>query len=147
MIEYPPKGEDMAVLEAPPQASGSPEPGGEGVGKVVGRRCIALLAAGTLLTFLAMGSLWGWRTFASSQGFADVATDMLEDAAVREVVADKIVTVMERAGPHGRVGRVVSAGHEAGGGLGGRHRMPSGACSTPGCGSSTPRSPGACSRP
>ena len=89
----------MAVLEAPPQASGSPEPGGEGVGKVVGRRCIALLAAGTLLTFLAMGSLWGWRTFASSQGFADVATDMLEDAAVREVVADQIVTVMERQDP------------------------------------------------
>ena len=34
-----------------------------------------------------------------SQGFADVATDMLEDAAVREVVADQIVTVMERQDP------------------------------------------------
>ncbi len=89
----------MAGLEAPPQASGSPEPGGEGVGKVVGRRCIALLAAGTLLTFLAMGSLWGWRTFASSQGFADVATDMLRDAAVREVVSDKIVTALEAQDP------------------------------------------------
>ena len=89
----------MAVLEAPPQSSGSPEPGGEGVGRVVGRRCVALLAAGTLLTFLAMGSLWGWRTFASSQGFADVATDMLRDAAVRDVVSDKIVTALEAQDP------------------------------------------------
>jgi hypothetical protein len=89
----------MAVLEAPPQAAGSPEPGDEGVGRVVGRQCMVLLAVGTLLTFLAMGSLWGWRTFASSQGFADVATDMLRDAAVREVVADKIVTALEAQDP------------------------------------------------
>ena len=36
-------------------------------------------------------SLWGWRTFASSEGFADVATDMLHDPDVRQIVSQQIV--------------------------------------------------------
>ena len=31
-----------------------------------------------------MVSAWSWRTFASSQGFADATTDMLKEPAVRE---------------------------------------------------------------
>jgi hypothetical protein len=89
------EGDDMAGLEGPPQASPSPGPDGPGLRQVVGRRSIVLLTAGTVLTFLAIFSLWGWRTFASSQGFADVATDMLHDPYVREVVSEQIVTALE----------------------------------------------------
>ena len=48
-----------------------------------GRTSVALLVAGCLFTALAGLSLWSWRSFANSQGFADVATDMLKEPAVR----------------------------------------------------------------
>jgi len=56
---------------------------------------VALMVAGAAFTLLAALSLWSWRTFANSDGFADVTTDMLADPAVAEVVADQIVTVLE----------------------------------------------------
>ena len=56
---------------------------------------VALLVAGSLLTLLATVSLWSWRTFASSEGFADVATDTLKEPAVAEVLADQIVDVLQ----------------------------------------------------
>lgn len=59
------------------------------------RRSLALLVAGMLLLSLGAGSLWAWRTFASSQGFADVVTDMLKEPAVRATVADQIVNALE----------------------------------------------------
>jgi hypothetical protein len=74
--------------------------GGEGgQARVLGRRSVLLVVAGGLLTALAILSLWSWRTFASSQGFADVATDMLKEPAVREVVADQILDAMENQAP------------------------------------------------
>jgi hypothetical protein len=63
---------------------------------VLGGGSRALLLAGVLLLNLAMVSLWSWRTFASSQGFADVTTDMLKEPAVREAVAEQIVNALER---------------------------------------------------
>lgn len=65
------------------------------VRSALGGRTVLLIAAGALCTSLAAASLWTWRTFASSQGFADVATDMLKEPAVRELVADQIVTALE----------------------------------------------------
>jgi hypothetical protein len=80
----------MAVLQAPPEAAAPfPEPG---PARLLGRHGVVLVAAGTLLLALAMGSLWAWRTFASSEGFADAVTDMLKDEAVRDIVADTIVS-------------------------------------------------------
>jgi hypothetical protein len=61
----------------------------------LGRAGVALLVAGSLLTLLATVSLWSWRTFASSEGFADVATDTLKEPAVAEVLADQIVDVLQ----------------------------------------------------
>jgi hypothetical protein len=52
---------------------------------------------------LAMVSLWSWRTFASSQGFADVTTDMLEEPAVREAVAEQIVDALEQQAATSRI--------------------------------------------
>jgi hypothetical protein len=66
-----------------------------GVTSALGRRTVLLIVAGALCTSLAAVSLWTWRTFASSQGFADVATDMLKEPAVREMVAGQIVTALE----------------------------------------------------
>src|SRR5262245_39437816 len=60
--------------------------------RMLGRRSLVAVLVGLLFTNLAMISLWSWRTFADSQGFADVATDMLNEPAVREIVADQIVT-------------------------------------------------------
>jgi hypothetical protein len=62
---------------------------------VVGRRSVLLVVAGGLLTALAMLSLWSWRTFASSQGFADVATDMLKEPTVQRIVADQVINQLE----------------------------------------------------
>ena len=56
---------------------------------------VALMVAGMLFTFLAAVSLWSWRTFATSDGFADVTSDMLHKPAVAEVVADQIVSALE----------------------------------------------------
>jgi hypothetical protein len=61
----------------------------------LGRSGIALLVAGSLLTMLAAVSLWSWRTFASSEGFADAATDALKEPAVAEAVADQIVNILQ----------------------------------------------------
>jgi len=61
----------------------------------LGRSGIALLIAGSLLTMVAAVSLWSWRTFASSEGFADVATDALKERAVAEAVADQIVNILQ----------------------------------------------------
>src|SRR5437868_13601142 len=63
-----------------------------------GRRSAALVLVGVLCTNLAVMSLWSWRTFANSQGFADVVTDMLKEPAVREAVATQIITAMEQQG-------------------------------------------------
>ena len=60
-----------------------------------GRTSVALLVVGCLFTVLAGLSLWSWRSFANSQGFADVAADMLKEPAVREAVADQILNVLE----------------------------------------------------
>ena len=69
----------------------------------LGRGTLALVVAGVVLTNLAMVSVWSWRTFASSQGFADVTTDMLEEPAVREAVAEQIVTALEDQEPTARI--------------------------------------------
>ena len=61
----------------------------------LGRRGVVLLAVGSALTLLFAMSLWSWRTFASSEGFADVATDTLKEPAVAEAVADQIVNVLQ----------------------------------------------------
>jgi hypothetical protein len=61
----------------------------------LGRPGIALLVAGSLLTMLAAVSLWSWRTFASSEGFSDAATDTLKEPAVAEAVADQIVNILQ----------------------------------------------------
>jgi hypothetical protein len=61
----------------------------------LGRSGVVLLVAGSLLTLLSAVSLWSWRTFASSEGFADVATDTLKEPAVTEVVADQIVNILQ----------------------------------------------------
>jgi hypothetical protein len=61
-----------------------------------GRTSIALVVAGCLFTTLACLSLWSWRSFATSTGFADVTTDMLKEPAVREVVADQILNALEQ---------------------------------------------------
>ena len=61
----------------------------------LGRSGVALLIAGSLLTLLASVSLWSWRTFASSEGFADAATDTLKEPAVAEAVADQIVNILQ----------------------------------------------------
>ena len=60
-----------------------------------GRASVAILAVACLFTALAGLSLWSWRSFANSQGFADVATDMLKEPAVREAVADQILNALE----------------------------------------------------
>ena len=53
------------------------------------------MVAGAVFTLLAALSLWSWRTFANSDGFADVTTDMLREPAVAEVVANQVVVVLE----------------------------------------------------
>ncbi len=63
---------------------------------MLGGRSRALLLAGILLLNLSMVALWSWRTFASSQGFADVTTDMLKEPAVREAVAEQIADELEQ---------------------------------------------------
>src|SRR5688572_12028415 len=64
---------------------------------VLRRSTVVALVLGIVFLNLAMVSLWAWRTFASSQGFADTTTDMLKEPAVREVLADQIVNNMESA--------------------------------------------------
>ena len=63
---------------------------------MLGGRSRALLLVGILLLNLSMVALWSWRTFASSQGFADVTTDMLKEPAVREAVAEQIADELEQ---------------------------------------------------
>ena len=62
---------------------------------VLRRSTVVALVVGVLFLNLAMVSLWAWRTFASSQGFADTTTDMLKEPAVQEVLADQIVNFFE----------------------------------------------------
>jgi hypothetical protein len=57
---------------------------------------LALVLVGLVLTNLTIVSVWSWRTFASSQGFADATTDMLKEPAVREAVAHQIVGALEQ---------------------------------------------------
>ncbi len=64
--------------------------------RLLGRRSLVAILFGLLFANLAMISLWSWRTFADSQGFADVATDMLEEPTVRDVVAEQIITSVEQ---------------------------------------------------
>jgi len=67
-------------------------------GQSRGRRdhvSVALVVIGGLLLNLSALCLWTWRTFASSQGFADVATDMLKEPAVRQLVARQMVAALE----------------------------------------------------
>ena len=66
-----------AVCSAPSAAAGGP--------------CSSSVS---LFTSLAAVSLWAWRTFVSSEGFADVATDMLHDPDVRTIVSQQIVTAL-----------------------------------------------------
>ena len=61
----------------------------------LGRAGVALLVAGSILTLLFAVSLWSWRTFANSEGFADAATDALKEPAVAQTVADQIVDVLQ----------------------------------------------------
>jgi hypothetical protein len=61
-----------------------------------GRGTLALILVGLVLTNVLMLSAWSWRTFASSQGFADATTDMLKEPAVREAVAHQIVGALEQ---------------------------------------------------
>ena len=63
--------------------------------RVLGRRSLVAILLGLLFANLAMISLWSWRTFADSQGFADVTTDMLEEPAVREIVAEQIIDAIQ----------------------------------------------------
>ena len=112
----------------------------------LGRRGVVLLAVGSALTLLFALSLWSWRTFANSEGFADVATDTLKEPAVAEAVADQIVDVLQDqvataqyavvARPILRqvVAEVVAT------------EAFKGACSTTGCGSIPTRSSSWCSR-
>ena len=65
---------------------------------------VALMVAGATFTLLAALSLWSWRTFASSEGFADVSTDMLKEPAVAEILAEHIVTALEAQPDVARVG-------------------------------------------
>ena len=57
---------------------------------------MAIILLGVVLTNLTMVSVWSWRTFASSQGFADATTDMLKEPAVREAIAQQIVDALEQ---------------------------------------------------
>jgi hypothetical protein len=68
----------------------------------LGHGTLAFVVVGVVLTNLAMVSVWSWRTFASSQGFADVTTDMLKEPAVREAVAEQVVTALEDQEPTAR---------------------------------------------
>ena len=77
---------------------------------MLGRRSLVAVVLGLLFANLAMISLWSWRTFADSQGFADVTTDMLEEPAVREVVAEQIITAIE---PQEAVARVAATARPA----------------------------------
>ena len=63
---------------------------------MLGRRSLVAILLGLLFANLAMISLWSWRTFADSQGFADVTTDMLQEPAVREIVAEQIINGIEQ---------------------------------------------------
>ena len=69
---------------------------------VLRRSTVVALVVGVIFLNLAMVSLWAWRTFASSQGFADTTTDMLKEPAVREVLVEQIVNSLERQGPTSR---------------------------------------------
>ena len=69
----------------------------------LGRGILSFVVVGVVLTNLAMASVWSWRTFASSQGFADVTTDMLKEPAVREAVAAQIVGALEDQEPTSRI--------------------------------------------
>src|SRR5262245_23668545 len=60
-----------------------------------GRTGVALLIAGSILTMLFAVSLWSWRTFANSEGFADAATAALTEPAVAQAIADQIVDVLQ----------------------------------------------------
>jgi hypothetical protein len=62
----------------------------------LGRGTLGLVLVGLVLINLTMVSVWSWRTFASSQGFADATTDMLKEPAVREAVAHQIVDALEQ---------------------------------------------------
>jgi hypothetical protein len=62
------------------------------------------MVAGATFTLLAALSLWSWRTFASSEGFADVTTDMLKEPALDEILAEQIVTALEAQPEVARVG-------------------------------------------
>ena len=75
-------------LAAGGSSSAAREPG-------LSRASIGLLIAGALFTLAASVALWSWRTFASSEGFADVATDTLKEPAVAEAVADQIVNILQ----------------------------------------------------
>ena len=85
-------------VDAGPGAVGEPGPATPsdrgGLFAALGRGGRALLVVGLLFTSLAAVSLWAWRTFVSSEGFADVATDMLHDPDVRTIVSQQIVTAL-----------------------------------------------------
>ena len=61
----------------------------------LGRRGIALMVAGAVLTLVSAVCLWSWRTFASSEGFADMATDTLKERAVDEALGAQIVNLLQ----------------------------------------------------
>jgi hypothetical protein len=61
----------------------------------LGRTGVALLVVGSILTMLFALSLWSWRTFANSEGFADTATDALKEPAVADAIADQIVDALQ----------------------------------------------------
>jgi hypothetical protein len=97
-------GEFDAPPATPEWAGGHSRPG---LGAALGRRVLVLLAVGTFFVSLAAGSLWSWRTFADSQGFADVTTDMLRDPAVRSWVAGQIA---DRLAEESLTARITHAG-------------------------------------
>ena len=65
----------------------------------LGRVGVALLVAGSVLTLLFAMSLWSWRTFANSEGFADAATDSLKEPAVAETSPTRSSTCSKTTWP------------------------------------------------
>ncbi len=90
----------VAAGQSGPLAAGRPRSGFIGI---LGGSTVFLVFLGSLFTAFASISLWMWRTFADSQGFADVATDMLQDDAVRQTIAQQIVVSLEQQSTTARV--------------------------------------------
>lgn len=67
----------------------------------------ALVAVGLLLVPLADLGAWTQRTIVSTDGFTDLATDVLRERDVRQALADRLADELERREPRLRTGRPV----------------------------------------